>query len=145
MANVYSAEYTNATATPSVKNQPSYNGGRVRTAIASYTQGAADGNIGDVVYMCKLPAGATVLDVTLSWGTGNTNETLAVGIVGTAAKFLAATAAATASTAGTVGTAHLASAAGYTTTAETDIIVTNATAAIKAAQKINLIVKYVTD
>lgn len=144
--NVYSAQYTNAYGnSPAAKLTPADMGGKRRVLIASYTQGASAGTIGDVIYMGKLPAGATVLSGKLQWGTGTASEALAVGIVGTPAKFLAATAATTASTTPTAVQAHQAGGATYKTTAETDIIITNSVAAIAAAQLITLELDFIID
>jgi hypothetical protein len=145
MGDVYSTGYNQDNATPPVNHQPNEGGGRVRIYYDTYLQGAADGSIGDVIHMKKLPGGARILPGgLLSWGTGNTNETLAVGITGTADKFLAATAAATAGTAALA--AHLASGGTYETPdAGIEVIVTNATAAIKAAQRVTVHIPYVID
>ena len=146
MANLYSTQYTNAyLSSPPAKLTPAEQGGKLRTVLWKYTQGASAGTIGDVIYFGKLPAGATVLAGTLHWGTGTASETTAIGIVGTPAKFLAATATVTASTAPTAVQAHLAGGATYKTTAETDVIGTNAGAAIAAAQVITLTLSYVID
>jgi hypothetical protein len=141
MADVYSTGYTNDNATPPVNHPPDETGGRVRVYYDTYLQGASPGNIGDVIHMRKLPAGARILSGTMAWGTGTTNETLACGITGTADKFVAATAAATAGT--VVLDDHLV--AGYKTTAEVEVIVTNGTAAIAAAQRVTVILLYVID
>lgn len=141
MADLYSTGYNNDNATPPVNHPPDEGGGRVRIYYDTYLQGAADGAIGDVIHMKKLPAGARILSGTMAWGTGNTNETLQAGVTGTNDKFVGATAAATAGT--VVLDDHLV--AGYKTTAETEVIVTNATAAIKAAQRVTVILLYVID
>ena len=88
-----------------------------------------------------------MLDGSLSWGTGNASATLALGTTGTTAtKMLAATAITTASTAPTAVVAHLAAGGSFTTGATGDVVIgTNAGAAIKAAQAITLIVRYVVD
>jgi hypothetical protein len=141
MATVYSTGYNQDNATPPVNHPPDEGGGRVRVYYDTYLQGAEDGNIGDVITMKNLPAGARILSGTMAFGTGNTNETLACGITGTATKFVGATAAETAGT--VVLDDHLV--AGYKTTAEVAVIVTNATAAIKAAQRVTVILFYVID
>lgn len=143
MATVYSTGYTNDNATPPVNHTPGEGGGRVRVYYDTYLQGAADGNIGDVITMKNLPAGARVLWGKMFFGTGNTNETLACGVTGTADKFVGATAAATA---GSVDLDdHLASGANYEPSAAIAVIVTNATAAIKAAQRVTVWMLYVID
>ena len=144
MADIYSTGYDNDNATPPVNHSPNDGGGRVRLYYDEYTQGAAAGEIGDVIHCKKLPAGARVLPYgVLSWGTGTTNETLAVGITGTAEKFLAATAAATAGI--SQMNAHTTTGLEYKTTAETEVIITNGTAAIAAAQVIRVYLYYVVD
>jgi hypothetical protein len=146
MADIYSTGYNNDNATPPVKHAPSEGGGRVRIYRDTYTQGAADGTIGDVLHMKRLPGNARILPGgKLIAGTGNTGETLSVGVTGSAALFLAATAAETAAV--TELAAHLPAAVGgyVTPAAGIEVIVTNATAAIKAAQVITLYIPYVID
>ena len=144
MADVNSTGYTNDNATPPVNHEPQEGGGRVRIYYDTYLQGAADGNIGDVIQFKDLPGNAQLLEGKMFWGTGNTNETIALGISGTADKFLAATAAATAGNADAL--AHLASGLNYKTPAAgIRLLGTNGTAAIKAAQRITVWFKYVID
>ncbi|KAB0665649.1 hypothetical protein F6V25_07970 [Oryzomonas japonica] len=144
-ANVYAAEYTNAyVTTPAVKNSAAQLGGRVRIARATYTQGAADGAIGDVVYFTKLPQGATPLPFgKMYFGAGNATATLKIGFAGNDACFLAATSIAAAGSA--VLDAFAASGAILKNTGTTglDVIGTNAVAAIKAAQVITIWIPYV--
>ena len=142
MANVYGVNYNKVNANPPVNVAPADQAGRIRSYYDEYTQGAADGNIGDIINMQPLPEGAKILGGKLLWGTGNTNETLKAGVVGSDAAFVAATAAATA---GDVELkAHLL--AGYKVPAGgIGVIVTNGTAAIKAAQKVALYLQYVID
>ena len=145
MADVYSTGYNNVNATPPVKEKASANGGRVRIYKDVYTQGAAAGAIGDVIHMKKLPAGARILPGSkLFWGTGTATETLAVGVTGAASKFVAATAAATAGS--VLLEAHLAAGLDYEVPAGgIEVIVTNATAAIAAAQAITVWIMYALD
>jgi len=145
MANIYSTGYNNDNATPPVKHIPSDGGGRVRMYYDTYTQGAVDGSIGDVLHMRRLPGNARILPGGMMfWHTGNTNETLQVGVTGADTKFVGATAAATL---GSVALeACLASGAGYVTPAAgIEVIVTNATAAIKAVQVITVMIPYMID
>ena len=144
MANVYSAEYTNALINnPPVRNSAAVQGGRVRIFRATYTQGASAGSIGDVVYFGKLPAGATPLPFgNMCFSAGAATATLKLGLAGDDACFVAATAITSA------GNANLeAFAAGGAVkgplAAETDVIGTNATAAIAAGQKITVWMPYV--
>lgn len=146
MGNVYSTGYNQDNATPPVNHNPSDGGGRVRMYYDTYTQGAADGSIGDVLHMKRLPGNARTLPGgVLVAGTGNSGETLAVGVTSSNAKFLAATAAETAAV--TALAAHLpASVGGYVTPAAgIEVIVTNATAAIKALQVITVMIPYMID
>ena len=145
MAIVYSTGYVNDNATPPVKHIPSDGGGRVRIYVDTYTQGAADGSIGDIIRCKDLPAGARVLPGgMLSWGTGNATETLKAGVTGADAAFVAATAAATAGKVA-LDAFIAAGAAAYDITAATAVLITNATAAIKAGQKITITLPYVID
>jgi hypothetical protein len=145
MADVNSTGYNNDNANPPVKHVPQDGGGRVRYYRDTYVQGASAGSIGDVIHMKKLPGNARIIPGgKIFWGTGTTSETLAVGITGTAAKFLAATAAVTAGNAALE--AHLASGLDYITPAAgVEVIVTDATAAIAAAQAITVHIPYVID
>lgn len=142
-ADVYSAEYTNAYITqPPAKLSAAQQGGRVRIFRATYTQGAADGAIGDVVKFGKLPAGATRLPYGRAFfSAGNANATMAFGITGAAADMAAATAIAAA---GNVDLDVFAAAGAVSTlAAEKEVIGTNAVAAIKAAQVITVWIPYV--
>jgi hypothetical protein len=117
-------------------------GGRVRNFRATYTQGAADGSIGDVVYFGKLPKGASPLPLGVAFFSGgNATATMKIGLAGNDDAFCAATSiAAQGSVALTndfVGGANL------DITADTDVIGTNATAAINAGQKITVWIPYV--
>lgn len=146
MADIYSTGYNNDNAAPPVNHAPSDGGGKIRMYYDTYTQGAADGAIGDVLHMKRLPGNARIVPGgVLCAGTGNTNETLKVGVTGSDAKFLAATAAATAAV--TALAAHLPTAVGgyVTPAAGIEVIVTNETAAIKAAQVITVMIPYVID
>ncbi len=147
MADVYSSGYTNDNATPPVKHMPNQGGGRVRYYYDTYVQGVADGNIGDVIHFKKLPGGARPLPGSKmfnSVGAGAGGATLAIGISGTAAKFLAAT------NIDALGSALMeavhASGGTYETPAgEIEVIGTNAVAPIKAGQVITLHFLYVID
>lgn len=142
-ADVYSAEYTNAyMTTPPAKLSAAQQGGRVRIFRATYTQGAVIGNVGDIIYFGKLPAGATrVPGGAMFWGTGTANSTLKVGLVGADADMCAATAI---DTAGTVALNVFAAAGAVSKlTAETAIIGTVATAGVKAGQVITVWQPYV--
>lgn len=142
--NVDADLYANTiTAVPPAKVSAAQLGGRIRIFRASYTQGAVDGTIGDIVRFGKLPMGATPLPFGYAFfGTGNTNETLKFGLTGNDACFAAATAAATA---GSVALNAFAASGAVLTplTADTEVLGTNGTAAIKAAQKITVWIPYV--
>lgn len=144
MGNVYSTGYNTDNATPPVMSEPNMGGGRVRMYVDTYTQGASAGTIGDVIIMKNLPAGARIMPGGyLMNSAGAASQTTAVGITGTAAKFLAATS--TASAAQTPLLAHLASGAMYETTAPIAVILTNATTAIQASQVFTVFIPYVID
>ena len=145
MADIYSIGYNQDNATPPVNHKPNEGGGRVRYYYDTYLQGASAGTIGDVIHMKKLPGGARIIPGgKLYWGTGTATETLAVGVTGAAAALLVATAAATAGSADIV--APFASGATYETPAAgTEVIITDAVAAIAAAQRITLHLPYVID
>lgn len=142
-ADVYADEYTNAYITsPPVKLSAAQQGGRVRIFRATYTQGVADGAIGDVIKFGKLPAGATRLPYGRAFfSAGDANATLAIGITGAAADMAAATAI---TNAGNVALDVFAAGGAVSTlAAEKEVIGTNATAAIKGGQKVTVWIPYV--
>lgn len=144
MATVYSTQYNNAFNTsPPAKMAPADFGGKVKRLYFTYNQGASAGNIGDVINCTKLPAGVQVLGSRVFFSAHGGTATLALGIPGTAAKFLAATS--TVSAGNAEGLAHLASGAAYKTTAETDVIATNAGSAIPANGVVTGWVDYLID
>lgn len=145
MGDVYSSGYNNLNATPPVKEKANKEGGRVRIYEDTYTQGAADGAIGDVIHFKKLPEGARILPGAKMFNSaGNATAALTVGVTGSPSKFL--TAFTIAAAASTSMEAHLASGADYETPAGgIEVIGTNATAAIKATQVITLWIPYVID
>lgn len=146
MADVYSTGYTDLSVTiPPVKQKVNMDSGRVRIYKDTYLQGASAGSIGDVIHCKKLPGGAKILPgAKLFWGTGTASETLAVGVTGSASKFLAATAAATAGNADMI--AHLAAGVDYEVAAGgEEVIITDATAAIAAGQRITVWIPYTLD
>ena len=142
-ANVDADLYTKTVVTvPPTKVSAAQYGGRVRIFEACYTQGAADGAIGDIVRFGKLPAGATRLPFGRAFfAAGNVNATMKFGITGADADMAAATAIAAA------GSVNLdvfaASGAVSTLAADKEVIGTNATAAVKAGQKITVWIPYV--
>jgi len=77
MTTVYSAQRTNARATPSVKNKANELGGRVRIAHGTYTAAALQ--IGDVVEMFVLPDGARIITGFLANAALGASTTLSVG------------------------------------------------------------------
>lgn len=141
--NVDADLYANTVTTvPAVKASAAQLGGRVRIFRATYTQGASDGTIGDVVRFGKLPAGATRLPFGYAFfSAGNASATMKFGITGADADMAAATAI---TSAGSVAlNVFAASGAVSTLTSEAEVLGTNATAAIKAAQKITVWIPYV--
>ncbi len=145
MGDVYSSGYNNDNAAPPVNHEPNMGGGRVRYYYDTYVQGAADGAIGDVIHFKSLPEGARKLPgAKMFFSAGNAGATFAVGVTGTATKFVAATAIAAAGSA--LMEDELASGGTYETPARgIEVIGTNAVAAIKAAQVITLHIPYVID
>lgn len=120
-------------------------GGRVRYAYGKFTQGAADGAIGDIVSFTKLPNGATIVPHLCKayFSAGNDGATMKFGITGSDAALAAATSIAAI---GSVALdASAASGGTLKTTAEVDVIGTNAVAAIKAGQVITAHIAYVID
>ena len=77
MATVYSAQRTNALATPSVKNKANELGGRVRIAHGTYEASALAS--GDVIEMFVLPDGARLIGGTLAYDALGSSTTLSVG------------------------------------------------------------------
>lgn len=141
--NVDADLYANTvTAVPPAKVSAAQFGARVRIFRATYTQGAADGTIGDIVRFGKLPVGATRLPFGRAFfSAGNANATMKFGITGADADLAAATAIAAQ---GSVDLDVFAvDGAVSTLTAEKEVIGTNAVAAIKAAQKITVWIPYV--
>ena len=65
MTTFYSEEITNIDAVPPVALSPLDHHGRLRIATVNYDQ-VADGSAGDILEMCKLPAGRVILLGTLS-------------------------------------------------------------------------------
>lgn len=143
MANVNSTQYAATQIPPIAKMSPADMGGRLKRAYFTYNQGASAGAIGDVIYCCKLPSGANVLGSRVFYSAHGGSATLALGIVGTPAKFLAATS--TVSAGNAEGLAHLASGAQYKLTADTDVIATNAGSAIPANGVVTGWVDYLLD
>lgn len=126
-------------------------GGRVRYLNAIYTQGAADGNIGDVIRVARIPKGARLLPLsTMRFGAGNANATLKVGLFAVNAGFANDDAALVAATAiAAAGAANLdafaAAGADKLLADEAEIRATNAVAAIKAGQVVNFHIFYTFD
>jgi hypothetical protein len=65
MATTYSEEMTNILATPPVPLTPLDHAGKLRLARVTYTQ-VANGSAGDIIQMCKLPAGRVTVHGLLS-------------------------------------------------------------------------------
>jgi len=65
MATFYSEEMTNIRATPRVPLSPLEHHGKLRMAAVTYEQ-VANGSAGDILQMCKLPAGRVKLHGLLS-------------------------------------------------------------------------------
>ncbi len=118
MATVYSAQRTNARATPSVKNKANELGGRVRIAHGTYEAAALAS--GDVVEMFVLPDSARLISgflandalgasTTLSVGYGAHNNAAGTVVALSAAAYLAATSTSSAAKTAVVATLALGS------------------------------------
>jgi len=77
MATVYSAQRTNALATPSVNNKPNEFAGRIRVAHGTYE--AASLAADSVIEMFVLPDGARLLEGSLAHDALGASTTLSVG------------------------------------------------------------------
>jgi len=143
--NVYTTEYASMyTGQQPVKVDSDKMGGRIRYLVATYTQGAADGTIGDIIYIGRLPMGARRVPGGMCYfSAGNAGATLKVGYVGSDANYQAATSIAAAGS--MTLDACFASGGESVMPAETDLIATNAVAAVKAGQKITFHIPYTHD
>lgn len=140
---VYGTQATKARTSPPSKIDVINLGARVRYLNEVYTQGAADGTIGDVIHLPGLPAGAKILarDSSVNFSAGNAGATLAVGKTGAATALKAATSIAAQ---GSFTLTEPVDGADDVTLAEGErLIATNATAAIKAGQTIRFRIAYV--
>lgn len=140
MATFYSEQRTNERAFPGEANAPNTKGTK-KVAYFSYT--TVSGNIGDVIELCKIPKGCRVIGGQLTWDamTGGT-QTVAIGISGTAGKYLTAVAMGTSEGNLAIGSL-ITQSLGEVTTAEETIILTNGTAAMTAAKKIRGYIEYI--
>lgn len=77
MATVYSAQRTNALATPSVNNKANELGGRIRIAHGTYE--ASSLASGDVIEMFVLPDGARLVEGSIAHDALGASTTLSVG------------------------------------------------------------------
>ena len=77
MATVYSAQRTNALASPVVNNKANEMGGRVRIAHGTYEASALAS--GDVIEMFTLPNGARLIRGSLAYDALGASTTLSVG------------------------------------------------------------------
>lgn len=144
-ADVYSANATKLRTEPVTKVPVNDIGARIRYLNDVYTQGAADGAIGDVIHLgaATPPVGAKIIGhlSRVQFSAGNAAATLAIGKTGAAAALLAATAITNAGGAILITPAD--GADDVTIAADEEIILTNAGAAIKAGQVIRLRIAYV--
>lgn len=122
---------------------PSKQGGRVRVSTGTLTyasQSAASYSFDSKVY---LPVGATVVGIRESTSVTTGSATVSYGITGTTAKYKAL-AAVTATTLANVSIPHAAVLA-TPLTAQEEILVTNAAAALPASGTLKVIIEYVVD
>ncbi|HBA72208.1 MAG TPA: hypothetical protein DCZ63_08490 [Geobacter sp.] len=142
-ADVYGTLATANNTNPPQKIDSLNMGTKIRYLNEVYTQGAADGNVGDVINLPPLPVGAKVIGhlSTCTFSAGNANATLAIGKTGAATALKTATAIADAGTFIMINPA--AGVDDVTIGADERLIATNATAAIKAGQVIRFRIAYV--
>ena len=129
MANFKGTNITAMDATPSTKVKSSQVHGRLRVFKDEYE--AAGEAIGSTITIARLPRGAVVYDVTLHYDALGTSSTLAVGDAADADRYIVASASASA------GKKILGAIAGFAfeQTAETDVMITTAGAAITGTIK----------
>ena len=127
------------------KLDPVAQGGRIRSASGTLTYAAQAAGSYSFDSALKLPIGANVVGATISTSTTTGTASIALGITGTTAKYKAA-AAVTALTAANVAVPHAALLEPLT--AEEEVIVTSASAALPTAgagKALKVIVHYVVD
>lgn len=151
MAEVNSIQMAKLAATPGAKLQANERNGRSRIMFGQVNSIA--GQIGDTVYLGRIPQGARITGVWLNNAAGTASSTLALGLRKTVDKSVIAAAGLMAATAinaaqkvdGLTGTLVNAGQS-YVTTAETDVYGTIAGAATPGGgQLISVTVDYVID
>lgn len=124
------------------KLNPVAKGGRVRTASATLTYSSQSAGAQTFDTALTLPIGAQVVGGTISTSVTTGSATVALGITGSTAKYKAA-AAVTATTAAAIAIPHAALLSALT--AEEDVFVTTASAALPASGTLKVILHYVVD
>jgi hypothetical protein len=151
MAEVNSIQMAKILATPNSKLQPNERHGRARIMFGQINANAAQ--IGDTVYLGRIPQGARITGSWVNCAAGTASSTLDLGLRKTSDKtVIDATGLATAqaiSAAGkfdTIGTGtSTKNGLSYITTTEVDVYGTVKGAATPAGQLISVIVDYVVD
>lgn len=90
MATVYSDQRANDVAVPPVLNKPNVHGKVLRSYFSLNTT-THPINSGDVVELCRVPAGARIVGGYLIYGAMGTSATAIIGITGSTSKYLAST------------------------------------------------------
>lgn len=139
---VYGTEASKTQTNPANKVDVQNLGARIRYMNEVYTQSGA-GTIGDVIHLPALPVGAKIIAglSNVYFSAGNASATLALGKTGAATALKSATAITSAGSFALTTPAN--GADDVTLAADEQLIATNATAAIKAAQAIRFRIAYV--
>lgn len=122
---------------------PSARGGRVRVATGTLTYASQAAGTVSFDTALKLPVGATVVGAMISTSVTTGSATIALGITGSTAKYKAA-AAVTATAAAAVAIPH-AGLLATALTAEEEVLVTSASAALPASGTLTVVFYYVVD
>lgn len=124
-------------------SNPSAKGGRVRVASATLTYASQAAGAQTFDSALTLPVGATVVGGVISTSVTTGSATVALGITGSTAKYKAA-AAVTATASAEIAIPHAALLA-TALTAEENVFVTTASAALPASGTLTVILYYVVD
>lgn len=141
MATVNGNEWANRVAVPAVMNKTYTDGGRVRIQWFSWTTSSPSQN--DLVNLCKIPAGAILINGFVQFEAMGTNATLDIGTTGTATKYASGIAVASLGTSSFLNTAALNF--GLVLTADEYVVGKMSGAAWTTAKSVNGYIMYVKD
>lgn len=140
MSTVYSDQRANDVAVPPVLNKPNVHGKVLRSYFSLNTTDHPINN-GDVVELCRVPAGARIQEGYIIYGAMGASATAIIGIAGSTSKYLTST---DVSALGGGGFAHTAALNyGVETTAEETIILTAGGADYASGKDIKGYVQYI--